>query len=170
EIRRQAQSLKPRIAVRNHKATAITDHGALWLDSWLSLVGSIEQYLPDLDMPFNPMDESRIVVPSETIAEYMVKERVSRQWMRDKSPAEFITEYTAVKNESESGKFEPRFLGPDDGQFWDMARVGCPPDSPSRKSLSLNPATVLHVAMENFLPHSQNGYVRNWTQSKDICW
>ncbi|PKX97010.1 putative capsular associated protein [Aspergillus novofumigatus IBT 16806] len=170
EIRRQAQSLKPRIAVRKHKATAITDHKALWLDSWLSLVRSIQQYLPDLDMPFNPMDESRIVVPSETIAEYMGKERVSRQWMRDKSPAEFITEYTAAKDEPQSGKFEPRFLGPNDGPFWHMARVGCPPDSPSRKSLTVDPDTVLQVAMENFLPHSQNGYVRNWTQSKDICW
>lgn len=170
EIRRQAQSLKPRIAVRKHEATAITDHNALWLDSWLSLVRSIEKYLPDLDMPFNPMDESRIVVPSETIAEYLAQERVSRQTMQEKDPAEFSTEYTAAKNESQSGQFEPRFLGPGDGRFWDMARVGCPPDSSARDSLPIEPATALQVAMENLLAHAPNGYVRNWTRSKDICW
>ncbi|RHZ52633.1 putative capsular associated protein [Aspergillus thermomutatus] len=170
EIRRQARSLTPRIAVRNHKATAVTETEALGLDSWLSLVQSIERYLPDLDLPFNLMDESRIVVPSETMAEYIKKERASRQERRDKSPAEFITEYTAITDEDKFEQFEPRFLGTNDGQFWDMARVGCPPDSPSRKSHSINPDFVLPVAMDNFLQHSQNGYVHNWTQSKDICW
>ncbi|GFG20634.1 beta-1,2-xylosyltransferase 1 [Aspergillus udagawae] len=170
EIRRQAQSLKPRIAVSNRTATAITDHEALWLDSWLNLVRSIERYLPDLDMPVNPMDESRIVVPSEAISEYMVKERASREGTRDKSPAEFITEYTAATNEDKFEPFEPHFLSSNDGHFWDRARVGCPPHSPSRKGHQINPDVVLPVAMENFLQHSQNGYVRNWTKSKDICW
>ncbi|RHZ68947.1 hypothetical protein CDV55_100844 [Aspergillus turcosus] len=170
EIRQQAQSLKPRIAVRNHKAKAVADDEPLWLASWLSLVRSIERYLPDLDMPFNPMDESRIVVPWETIAEYMVKERAGRQEMRNKTLAEFITHYTPATDEEEMEKFEPRFLGPGDGHFWDMARVGCPADSPARNTLAINSSLVLQLAMENFLPHSQNGYVRNWTQSKDICW
>lgn len=83
ELQRQAQSFKPRIRVRDRTADAVVGGGAIWSDAWLDLVRSVEGNLPDLDMPFSSMDESRVVAPWETISEYVGKKRSSRSMMMD---------------------------------------------------------------------------------------
>lgn len=130
ELRRQARNFEPRIRVRNRTADAVVGGGAIWLDAWLDLVRSVEGNLPDLDMPFNSMDGSRIVAPWEMISEYVGKKRSSRSMMMDSNPKQLRAEYTPVPDEV----FEPlvpRYYGPADGPFWHIARVGCPPESPS---------------------------------------
>lgn len=169
ELRRQARSFEPRIRVRNRTADAVVGGGAIWLDAWLNLVRSVEGNLPDLDMPFNSMDGSRIVAPWETISEYVGKKRSSRSMMMDSNPKQLRTEYTPVPDE-EFEPFVPRYYGPADGSFWDIARVGCPPESPACNGSRITDTNVaLSAGMDNFLQQSENGYVRNWTQVKDVC-
>lgn len=170
ELRRQARSFEPRIRVRNRTADAVVGGGSIWLDAWLDLVRSVEGYLPDLDMPFNSMDESRIVAPWETISEYVEKERSSRHKMMDSNPKRLRTQYIALSDEEQFEPFMPRYYGPADGPFWDMARVGCPPESPARNGSRITDTNLaLSMGMDNFMQQSENGYVGNWTQAKDVC-
>jgi hypothetical protein len=64
DLRRFAQNFEHRIYVRNGTASATTYHGpgamTEWMQAWLDVVRSIESLLPDLDMPVNLMDESRV--------------------------------------------------------------------------------------------------------------
>jgi hypothetical protein len=168
EIGRQNQSLKPRITVRNDKANTVTDKDTLWLNSWLRLLQSIEQYLPGLGMPFCLVHRSWLVVLSETIGENIIKQPTARLETRDKSPPEFITQYTAVTDENKSGLFEPPFLASYDG--WVTGRVGWPTNNPSHRSQHINPNSVLPAEMSSFLQYSQNEYVYNWNHSEKICW
>ncbi|KAF1916024.1 hypothetical protein BDU57DRAFT_515860 [Ampelomyces quisqualis] len=57
----------------------------------------------------------------------------------------------------------------DEELLWDMAQVGCPPDSPARNdSRASNPSSP-HDA-PNGLPYSSfRGYVQNVTSAKDLC-
>jgi len=45
----------------------------------LELVQSVEQYLPDLDMAVNVMDESRVIAPWEDIDKYIRTEKRTRK-------------------------------------------------------------------------------------------
>jgi hypothetical protein len=78
QIRAEASSFEFVIKVRGHSASA-NHMERPWMELWLSLVKTIENYLPDLDMAINVMDEPRLVVPWEKINEYMEKEKGSRK-------------------------------------------------------------------------------------------
>jgi hypothetical protein len=169
ELRRQASSFENRIVVRNRNATLVTDIDRVWMTSWHSLVQSIENHLPDLDMPINVMDEPRIVVPWPTISEYVQREQASRGLI----PIEgLVTEFMNLpqsQQEPSEKAFDPEYIN--GGPFWDLAQVGCPDDSPSRHSrmkliddFSNPPPEFL-----NYLNFSYHGYVKNWTRSKDPC-
>lgn len=167
-LREQAQGFEFRIVVRNHNTSVVTDIQRDWMDSWSSLVQSIEQFLPDLDMPINVMDESRIIVPWDDLSRYVEAERSSRRLV----PAEeTVATYSSVVNESQSSPpYEPVFKTFEDGPFWDRVRVGCPENSPSRQ-INMPEIDFSSPPPEytNFLRTSYHGYVSNWTQSKDIC-
>lgn len=165
EVRRRARGYEPRIEVRDHKAKLVGD--GVWTDTWLGLVKTVEKYLPDLNMPINQMDESRMVVPWGAINSFIDKEQASRGLTEtDKT----VNEYMSLSNEVDEERFEPRFLGPADSSVWEMTRLGCALDSPSRNSF------IPHIdfanpppEMDNYLSLGYKGYVKNWTQTMDPC-
>ena len=171
EIRRQARSFATRIVVRDRVAICETDIDRIWMTSWHNLVQSIQQYLPDLDMPINVMDESRIIVPAETINDYVNKERVSRILP---NITEVVTEYmnltTSADEAAQEPAFIPNFRGPETGRYWDMARVGCPVNSASRDS-HIGPINFTNPPpeLDIYRRLSFHGYVHNWTQINDPC-
>ena len=168
-LRRQARTFEHRIIVRDHKATFETDKQRVWMDSWHDLVETIEEYLPDVDMPINVMDESRIVVPWETLGEYVQKEQSLRNMPE---PGEVISELSGLSglDEEPIEDFDPEYKGAGEGPFWKLARVGCPDGSVSRD------ADPFDFSKDNDAPEFQNhfnpsffGYMKNWTMSKDPC-
>lgn len=169
-LRSQAKSISTRVVVRDHNATIETDFPRVWMDAWGDLIQSIAGHLPDVDIPINTMDESRIVVPWETLKQYMEKERASRVIVR---PDTLITEYMNLSTEAPlkpSEHFDPDFSGPDDGSFWEMVRVGCPENSPALHSeIEEIDFSSLPAEFYNYLHLSYHGYLKNWTQSKDLC-
>lgn len=167
ELRRRVRGYAPRITVRQH-STSVLGEG-IWTDSWLDLVKTLEAFLPDLDMPINQMDESRMVVPWEVINSLITTEQSSRHLT---DPSKTVSEYTssAEETDSEDTRFFPRFYGPDDSTIWEMSRQGCPPDSKARQSFMpsidfANPPPELY----NYMSLSYQGYVKNITESMDMC-
>ncbi|KAK2757016.1 hypothetical protein FQN54_004985 [Arachnomyces sp. PD_36] len=168
-LRKQARTFEHRVTVRGHKATFETDKQRVWMDSWHDLVQSIEEYLPDVDMPINVMDESRLIVPWETLAEYVHKEQSTRQLQE---PENVVSEFTglAALDEEPVEEFDPGYLGPGSSHFWKMVREGCPDGSAAR---DLEPFDFTKETPSPDLPTRLNstyyGYVSNWTETKDPC-
>jgi hypothetical protein len=168
ELRQQAVSHDNRIVVRDHHATVLSDQDRVWMTSWHSLVQSIQDHLPDVDIPINTMDEPRIIVPWTTLSQYVQKEQERR---RTPPIEEVVTEFMNLSeyHQEPSPRFDPDYMQ-GDPSVWDLVRVGCPETSPSRQSHMQpinfsSPPPELH----NYLNMSYHGYVRNWTLSKDPC-
>lgn len=168
QIRQEANDFVHRISVRNGNMTKRTDipEGRVWMDLWGDLVSTIAQYLPDLDMAINIMDESRLVVPWETIDGYMDAERATRKI----TPAsEVITHFTntSVSDTEVVPPFDPEFGW---GNYWELAVIGCHPDSPARTAYKPEYDYTLPPPLPNSYPaHSYKGYVQNWTLTKSPC-
>ncbi|KAJ9619887.1 hypothetical protein H2203_008161 [Taxawa tesnikishii (nom. ined.)] len=130
------------------------------------LVGTISEYLPDLDMAINEMDESRVIVPWETIDGYVQQERAQRKII---SADDAITRFTStvVSPTEEVPKFDPEFHG---GNYWDLAVIGCPLDSPARTNYVAETNFELPPPLPSTRPvHSHKGFVSNWTLTKSPC-
>ncbi|KAF9888609.1 hypothetical protein FE257_008541 [Aspergillus nanangensis] len=168
ELRKQASGQSPRIYVRNHNATAVGRAGPHWEDSWLEMIQGVAKYLPDVDVPLNGMDEPRVIAPWETITEYVQRDYASREMG---NASEVVGEYmTLVDPKVEAPEV---FKGPFGNQgVWNMARAGCPGDSPSRDSDMPAPMDFASPPgeFENYRRMSEEGYVKNWTLAKDPCY
>ncbi|KAJ4294985.1 hypothetical protein N0V90_006993 [Kalmusia sp. IMI 367209] len=78
QIRLQAKQLPSSVVVRNGKV--LTGKGESHrVDEWVDMVQKIQQFLPDLDMPLNLLDEPRVTVPWEDVAHYIATESSSRK-------------------------------------------------------------------------------------------
>jgi hypothetical protein len=61
-IRYSAVSLPQKISIRNGTASQSTDQWA-FINHYFDMFRHIEQYLPDVDVPINVMDEYRVLIP-----------------------------------------------------------------------------------------------------------
>lgn len=170
QIREQANTFIHRVSVRDGNVTQRTDIPQReWMDLWQDMVASIPAeggWLPDVDLPINVMDESRMVVPWEEIDGYMAKEQSSRTIL---DSAELKTEYQSLRSLDEHvpEDFDPMFNGM--GPYWPQAVVGCPPESPARKAYIETDFRMPPPLPSGFPDHSYEGYVQNWTLAKSPC-
>lgn len=167
EIREEANVFVHRISVRNGNATGRTDvERREWIELWKDMVQSVAAWLPDVDVPINVMDESRIVVPWEQINQYMEKAQPTRKIV----PASKLkTTFGSLKglDEIPPPDFDPAFAR--EGQYWAMAVVGCPPESPARKAYIETDFTTPPPLSTEYPRNSFHGYVQNWTFAQNPC-
>ncbi|PHH60863.1 hypothetical protein CDD82_2222 [Ophiocordyceps australis] len=80
-MRAQTRGQPQVIRVRNGSASFETDDASRepWIQLWTALVQEMAAHLPDMDMVINYMDETRILVPWETMAGYVATEQASRR-------------------------------------------------------------------------------------------
>ncbi|KAF2843250.1 glycosyltransferase family 90 protein [Patellaria atrata CBS 101060] len=181
QIRNQAYASNFTISVRNHNATFITDHERAWMNLWHNLVQTIAEYLPDVDIPINVMDESRIIVSWETINEYMIEEARTRGKLPEVQevvseyqklqplppPTEQETEQETKQEQRRAERFDPEWIKK--GPYWNLARVGCPPETAARYAESVTEFSGPPPLPLGYPENSHLGYVKNWTQAKDPC-
>lgn len=170
QMREQANVFEHQVKVRSGKVTIRSDGvDRPWMELWRDMVESIHEdggYVPDVDMPINVMDESRMVVESEEIDAHMEKERADRKIV----PAQHLkTSFQGLEHLDTHPPegFDPQFRG--EGPFWPLAVVGCPQDSPARKTFietDFRPPPPLSPLYPN---GSYHGYVQNWTLAKSPC-
>ncbi|KAI1473781.1 glycosyltransferase family 90 protein [Daldinia eschscholtzii] len=158
------------VRVRNGVASGVgnTEGKVPWLQLWTSLVAEAAPWLPDVDMPINYMDESRLIVPWEDVTSLIDKERASRSV---KPVEEVVTEYSGLASvdakADDAQPYKPNWLG---GSYWDLTRVACAPDSPSRNVTPIENIEEPPVFPENWDPeYSYKGYIRNFTAATDPC-
>jgi hypothetical protein len=169
-LRHQAKANEFVISVRNGVANYTTDDKKRvpWIQLWHGLVAEIEGSLPDVDIPVNMMDESRLLVPWEDINAYMNMSNALKKLTPAKDVISNFTGLAAfdIEDEHSDLPFDPQWTG---GQYWELARQACSPNSPSRNETSpsnwLDPTTL----PQGYPTNSEHGYVSNWTFAKDPC-
>lgn len=101
-----------------------------WQQLWADLVNEAAPFLPDVDMPFNYYDESRLLVPWESMERLMRTEKEGRSMP---APADMSSKFSGLddvdKIRGQTDMYEPEWVTKD---FWDAIRATCPPTSPSR--------------------------------------
>ncbi|KAL7627229.1 hypothetical protein AAE478_001418 [Parahypoxylon ruwenzoriense] len=166
----RASSWEHVVRVRNGVAngTGDTQGKVPWLQLWTSLVAEAAPWLPDVDMPINYMDESRLIVSWEDVTSLVEKEQASRSI---KPVGEVVTKYTGLAKVDAGGDgaepYRPRWLG---GDYWNLTQVACAPGSPSRNATAIENFEELPVFPEDWNPdYAYKGYVRNFTAAMDPC-
>ncbi|KAI1764486.1 glycosyltransferase family 90 protein [Hypoxylon sp. FL1150] len=170
----RAASWEHVVRVRNGVAngTGDTTGKVPWLQLWTGLVNEAAPWLPDVDMPINYMDESRLIVPWEDVTSLVEKEQEGRSI---KPTSEVVTKYSglaqtdvdiAAKGDAVK-PYNPRWWG---GDYWNLTRVACSPETPSRDTAPIENIEQLPVFPDHWDPeYSYKGYVRNFTAAMDPC-
>ncbi|KAJ2891288.1 glycosyltransferase family 90 protein [Zalerion maritima] len=172
EIRSRANSWFHVVRVRNGVAEGDGDTTGRvpWLNLWTDLVAEAAEHLPDVDMPINYMDESRVIAPWEQISKLVDEERNKRKILPTQ---DVIREYSGLAaTDAARGKpYDPKWISNDAHKYWDHARIACPPgssgrESPALESLDSPPNIPGNEWKPDFAPH---GFISNFTASQDIC-
>lgn len=158
------------VKVRNGTAEAVgnVEGRVTWLQTWTKLVTEFAEHLPDVDMPINYMDESRILVPFDVIEELKQKERESRKLI---PTGDVITRFKGLGHvdAAKLEPYEPAWHGGDEA-YWDLFVKTCGPDTPAYGVTSLpdftGPAMFPHEPNPSYC---YKGFIQNWTAAMDPC-
>ncbi|KAH6659142.1 hypothetical protein BKA67DRAFT_589341 [Truncatella angustata] len=167
----RASSWHHHVRVRNGQAYPIGDtHGRVaWLQLWTTLVNESAPYLPDVDMPINYMDESRLLVPWEDINKHVAKEHTMRSLVpKSKVVKKYsgLAQVDAKRNETKP--YDPEWVK--NVRYWDLTRVTCNPNSPSRDLPTMESFEQYPKFSPDWNPnYAHRGYVRNFSAAIDPC-
>jgi len=138
-----------------------------WQQLWADLVNEAAPFLPDVDMPFNYYDESRLLVPWETMEKLIRTEKVDRSMP---APADMSSKFSGLgdvdKVRGQTDMYEPEWVTKD---FWDAIKATCPPTSPSRNVGQYRAMWERPKFPADDQDFQHHGYIRNFTATTDIC-
>lgn len=169
-LRASAASWPHVISVRNGTAVQKTDRDRQWVDLWLEMFMQIEQYLPDVDVPVNEMDESRIILPFQKVHE-LVSKSVGERNRRDPWP-DWTTYESFRPLQERLDADEPQDssrIWNTTGPFWLLAREACPPEVEARTANLTEDLTQPPTFPYSWLENSYQGYVADWGFAKSVC-
>ncbi|KAG6006581.1 hypothetical protein E4U21_006879 [Claviceps maximensis] len=170
EIKRRANAWHHVVRVRNGTARGDGDTTNLvpWLQLWTSLVEGMAQFLPDVDMPINYMDESRLLVPFDQVAKLVQKEAEERT-MVDVRDATTTYQGLLHVDLASPDLYDPSWYGPGE-QYWNLFVRTCGPGTPSYGVQQLTDWSGPAKVPRNYRSaYSYKGYIQNFTASSDAC-
>jgi Glycosyl transferase family 90 len=171
DIRIQANTYIQVVRVRDHEASYETDdmNRVPWIQLWHGLIAEAAPFLPDVDMPINYMDETRILVPWDEISKYVAVDMSKRIIL---PPDEVISTYPGLRllDRITGPPYDPNWVHNDANKYWDHARMSCPLDSPSRNVSALEDFEDPIDFPVGWPSYSYHGYISNWTQAMDPCY
>ncbi|KAL7805724.1 glycosyltransferase family 90 protein [Trichoderma gracile] len=166
-IRKESWDYEMTINIRDGNATARSDF--FWTKIWLKMIKTIDHLLPDMDIALNAMDEPRLVVPWEEMAEYM---KNASKTVKIPKAKDTIREFQELPRPG-TGDVEIKTRAKNwekTKPYWAIARRGCAPDSLAR-SVGLVPTAnrTPDINLTYAEPHMYKGYVSNFSLSTEIC-
>lgn len=172
QLARRAASWRHVVRVRGGVARPVgyTKGRVPWLQLWTALVNESAPFLPDVDMPINYMDESRLLVPWEHIDQSVQQERAARVLLPKDEVIRKFSGLAAVVDDDNVEPYDPAWRNASYASYWDLYRATCPPDSPSRNVAAMVEFGQLPAFPQDWEPeYAYRGYVRNFTASMDAC-
>ncbi|KAK4944586.1 hypothetical protein LTR10_016020 [Elasticomyces elasticus] len=155
------------IHIRDHKI-ARTDFPSWRSDTMVEVISKFIEFLPDMDIAMNRLDQPRVVVPWEDMQEMLSKEYETRA-MPPEVMDNFTTNQPDLLDMSIEDKANDNSTRLDDGwffapgrQYMDIASKACPPESPARSNMSIAQADAMYKEPEA-------GIVSNFNLSSDLC-
>ncbi|KAK3047394.1 hypothetical protein LTR09_011140 [Extremus antarcticus] len=172
QIREQASNIVFRISVRGGKVTYHSDgEERPWMELWTDLIKSIveevEWEVPDVDVPINHMDESRMVVAWEEIDAHMREGEKNKRVVEEGLLVEEFPTLEEMDRDEGREKFDPEWVG--GKPYWQEAVTGCHPESPARKAEVEVDFSLPPPLLTGWPQGSYEGYVQNWTLAKSPC-
>lgn len=161
EIRGAAANTRDLIQIRNRQVARSTKDW-FFVNAYFEMFKELAVCLPDVDLPINTMDESRVLVSWEDINDLMSRSDEGKSTQR--TPA--ITSFNSIEGKPRSAS-EPSWLH--EGPYWDIARKGCHPDSPARPAALDGDFSTPPEFPDAWPSATHQGYVSNWTIAKDPC-
>jgi Glycosyl transferase family 90 len=160
-IRDAAATLPNTLRIRNGKMKKTTSEWP-FVNAYVDMLKQIESYLPDVDLPINEMDESRILLPWEDVNELVSHSTKGR----DLHNLPSITSFDPLDDHPES-VIEHSWLR--EGPYWNIARDGCHPKSPGRVATPDADFSTPPKFPSAWPEQTHKGFVLNWTIAKDPC-
>ncbi|MCJ1310096.1 hypothetical protein MMC25_003757 [Agyrium rufum] len=153
------------IHIRNGKI--VKENNPSWRSSNLiTMIEPFVEYLPDMDIAMNRMDQPRVVVPWEDMQNLLTKEKTLRML-----PPEVDDTFTAhlpdllnvelTREEDNSTREDPKWFSGVARQFMDFAKEACPPESRA------NGGSLLDA--EKTYKDRSGGVISNFNLSTDLC-
>ncbi|EHK99653.1 putative Beta-1,2-xylosyltransferase 1 [Glarea lozoyensis 74030] len=96
-LRKESHAYDMTIHIRDQKAK--TTSNWFWTEIWLNMTQSIEDMLPDMDLPLNSMDEPRISAPWEEVNRLVEIEKASRKML---PPNEIFSDFQKLPKEPDT--------------------------------------------------------------------
>lgn len=155
------------IHIRNHRVAHLNNHN--WRSETLQkLIESFVEYLPDMDIAMNRLDQPRLVVPWEDMQTLLAKEYETRA-----IPAEVVDSFTTKQDyllditiedpkDDTSERLDADWVPRPGKPYLELASLACPPDSPVRTNMSESEADSLYK-------DSLGGLITNFNRSTDLC-
>jgi hypothetical protein len=157
------------ISIRDKNATLKGQDLVGRLPLWHDLIKELVEYLPDVDLPMNVMDESRILVKWETVNSMINIQTANRQMPLISQVQSSYTGLPSLDAAPVDEPYKPEWITGDSNHYWDFFRQTCTLNSPSRNVSAIDVYRD-PPDMPNTNPaYSYKGFVSNWTLSKDPC-
>ena len=132
-----------------------------------SLIDSFAEYLPDMDLPLNLNDESRVAVPWEDMQIAITEGSEQKSYQHYASAKWSKNRADGWHNTTEQGHYTTHFEERSwRDSFSSYAAPTCSPQSSARREPYWNTNTLCTKCIE---PHSIGNFVSNWSLSADIC-
>lgn len=163
-VRGHAANSKGYIRIRDGKASR-SQEKVPFVDSYFDMISQIAQYLPDMDIPFNHMDEPRILASFETVGRHMAEHDLSlRQQELSRPP--MITNFPDVPQSAAQAK--PASFAAYDF-YWNLAREACDPSSQASSTTAESNYSAPPLFPRTYPFGTRDGFVKNYTTSQDVC-
>lgn len=153
------------IHIRDHKVVKESNHS--WRsETLITLIKKIADYLPDMDIAMNRLDQPRVVVPWEDMQAHLAKELETRRTPPE-ALNEFTQEMTGLLNFTAKGddglEEDPGWFPAHGKQYLDTAKLACPPESHARNDdRSARDAEATYK-------NRDGGVITNFNLSTDLC-
>jgi len=158
------------IHIRDHKIARImnTEGASGWrVTTMAELIKTIIEFLPDMDIAMNNLDQPRVAVPWYELQTLLTKESESRQ-MGPEVENSFTKNLTGLQDVeatelSEEPRENPEWFSAPGKQYMDIARKACPPKSHANDGISAVQAQKTYKRID------AGGIVTNYNLSTDLC-
>lgn len=160
QIRADARSNDMVVNIKGGEAKASTDW--FWHTLWAQMIGTVSKYLPDMVVPCNAMDEPRLLVPWETINNYLEIEQASR---RVTTAADVSNVYHNWQKDDEDKSVEATKVEWKVAASITLVRQACHPESEIRRVNEISEG----LRSGSMPEHMFHGFVANYTLSTSLC-
>ncbi|KAK5938349.1 hypothetical protein PMZ80_009319 [Knufia obscura] len=156
------------IHVRN-KTIAKVQNGSWRSETMEEVINIFVEYLPDMDIMMNRLDQPRLLVPWEDLQKLLETEHDTRV-MPPEVDYNFTSGQDRLTNiglepdqfdESEE-RYDAEWFGYPGKQYMDIGSKACPPESPARSNMSIAQADAMYK-------EPSAGIVSNFNLSSDLC-